>query len=298
MNQQPNITAKSIDRIPFGFLFDKVEVHFSHGSIVPTAKFEVIAKSISKLIYKDGYLYPPLEQEIRINSDKGSKQTIFRSKRPAHLFRLPPSHELSIFPDKPETDVRKESAAFILYLLALLFQTRLQFSDWAFDGRISIHPESKRILASYPVILGNQLSHAYKLWSRWKNVEQKRFLNILYLFSRTEIYEWDWEKFLFQYVILDACWKMGKDLFQFKAKKHSDRAAELYGHFGVKHPILDQIKNLADLRNDLFHEASWHKGRPGQIGLGEHRVSYDPGIALWWLNRCVIKSFLELEWGD
>lgn len=280
--------------IHFGFLFFGTEFSFDQGRVTPTRDFDSISKRLSKILDVDGYLYPPTMKEVQFDSISG-KQSTLRRKRPVFQFWLPASHELILKSELLHSEVKEESAALIMYLIGLIFNTRLQFSDWFIDGRISMHPKERPVIASYPAILGNQISLAYERWARWSITEQRRFLNILYLFSRSDVYQWDWEKFLLQYMILDSCWKMGQRLFNFNAKRHSNRAKELYGHFALHHPILDSPGELSDLRNDLFHEGTWHNGRPGNVGLMERKGCYDHAIALAWLNEGVIMSFLGLE---
>jgi len=285
--------ADIAEPIRFGFLAEKVETVFTHGSIVLVSDFDQTAKAVSRSLHKNGYLYPPIVRTVEIELGTEKARTVPKTKRPAHLYQIPTSHVLHLILPKSEADVREESAAFIVYLLALIFETRLQFENWFIDGRIPIRPGANP-LRNYSAILGNQLSLAYKIWSEWKRPEQTRFLNILYMFSRAEVYEWDWERFLFQYMILDACWKMGKVLFNFKAKRHEDRVLELYGRVGVIGLTLHEVKALATLRNNLFHEVSWHGGRPGHIGLFDHTLPFDSGVVLEGLNRQVIRSFLQL----
>jgi hypothetical protein len=286
--------ADIAEPIRFGFLSERLETTFSHGSIVPVANFEHIAKAISKLLHKDGYLYPPIEKERVIKPGSKHVRTIPKTKRPAHLFCIPASHALHIVPIRSEIKVREESAAFIIYLLAFLFETRLQFEYWYIDGRIPIGHDIKP-LASYSRVLGNQLSLGYKIWSEWKKPEQERFLNILYMFSRSDIYRWDWEMFLFQYSVLDACWKMGQALFHFKANSHGKRVHEIYSHFGLKGQLLDETKDFAKLRNDLVHEATWLGGRPSHVNPLTAGPGFSVGTRMAWLNRHVIASLLHLE---
>src|SRR4029077_12273475 len=103
---------------------------------------------------------------------------------------------------------------------AFLFHTRLQFADWYYDGRIPIDWVGKTVLN--PNQLGKYLSSAYKIWAAWPPEEQKRFTNILYMFSRRFAYEWEWEEFMIQYIIMDACWNISDKLFGIKATRYSN----------------------------------------------------------------------------
>jgi len=111
------------------------------------------------------------------------------------------------------------------------------------------------------------LSHAYRVWNMWPQDEQKRFTNILYMRSRVPSYEWDWERFMIEYTVLDGCWKMAEKLFglsglsQKKRPKHEDRIRILCERFSIPFQK-SHLEMIARLRNDLFHETLWSKGRP------------------------------------
>lgn len=287
------VVPDMITPIRFGFLPMNCLIEFDIGKIEPTPEFSKVSKMVEKRLNKDGYLYPPTVKTVASDMDGNNARTIPKTKRPAHLHPVPPSHDLFITPPKAESNLRECSAGFILHLLAFLFRTRLQFADWWFDGRIPIrHKRGVGVIILNRVQLGNYLSHAYRVWSNWSDPEQRRFTNILYMFSRTQTYEWDWEEFVIEYMVLDACWRMGKDLFKFKAKRHRDRPLELCDHFGINHSQIVDIGKIVELRNDLFHETLWHGGRPGHT-IGN--LGYCPGMKLWMLNEQLIGSFLQLK---
>lgn len=282
----------AIDAKPlrFGFLTEKVDVTFSHGSIVPLPDFDLRMGIISKAFHKDGYLYPPLEIS---NDFENENENAKKAQRPFSMYQIPASHELIISPDEPEKNLREESAGFIVNLLALLFKTRLQFEDWFIDGRIPISVIGRDPHLTYPQVVENRLSSAYKVWSDWESSSQLLFGNILYMFLRSVIYQRDWEKFLFQYIILDACWNLGKELFGFTADGHGKRITELYNHFGVNHSEFLDAKKILSLRKELFHEAKWADGRPGHTTLSR-TLGYCPGGRLQWINEYLICCFLQL----
>jgi hypothetical protein len=284
--------ADSSTQISFGFLPYKWEINFDYGTIVPTNEYDRALKYVKKLTNKDGYIYPPIEKEVQADLNWKPVRTIPKTKRPAHLYRLPPSHDLYISPAKSEPNIREGSAGFIIHLLAFLFKTRLQFANWFFDGRIKI--DCFGAYVRDPHQTASYLSHAYGIWSKWSDNEQKRFTNILYMYSRTSIYQWDWEEFIIQYMVLDACWRMAERLFGLRAKNHGDRVNKLCEKFSLTGvPKILDIPTMIKLRNDLFHETLWHEGRPGStIGkLGYHM----PTRMGYYLNSQLIAAFLELQ---
>lgn len=278
--------------IRFGFLPVDWEIEFEAGKIVPIPEFVKIAKSVKKRLNKDGYLYPPTVKTVRAGLEGKKDRTIPKTKRPAHLHPVPPSHDLFITPANPEPNLREGSAGFVIHFLAFVCRTRLQFAEWYFDGRIPI--ERQRgigEIVSNRYQAGRYLSVAYKIWSGWPEPEQRRFTNILYMFSRAPAYQWDWEEFVIEYMVLDACWKMGKELFGFPSVSHAGRPKQLCDKFGIAYAGHIDFDDMVKLRNDLFHETLWHKSRPGST-IG--KLPYHMPTRMWWLNEQIIASFMQL----
>lgn len=276
--------------INFGFLPYKWEIQFDCGKITPIAQFDRALKYVEKLINKDEYIYPPIIKEVETDPKWNKKRTIPKTKRPAYLFPLPPSHDLYISPIKPEQNIREGSAGFLIHLLAFLFRTRLQFSDWYFDGRIPIKRGNPHFRSASQT--GDYLSIAYKVWSSWPERERKRFTNILYMFSRADIYRWDWEEFIIQYMVLDACWAMAERLFGLRARSHGDRINKLCDEFSLtQFPKTVDIRGMVKLRNDLFHETLWFDGRPGST-IGNLRY-HIPTVMGFYLNGPLILGIIN-----
>ena len=279
-------------QIRFGFLPYKQELNFDAGKIVPLPEFDEALKFVEKRVDEDGYLYPPRETDF-ISDSNGTR--IVPTKRPARLFSLPPSHELNIT-YKPEPDIRQGSAGFIIHFLAFLFGTRLQFDDWYFDGRVPVCAQHAMVVTvTNRYNAERYLDQAFKTWAAWPELEQRRFINILYMFSRTCVYQWDWEEFIIQYMVLEALWRMGEQLFALRANRHEDRARILCAHFSYDVEKWIDIEELARLRNDLFHETLWHGARPSSTAgkLTEKRPYY-MHIRMRTPNEMLIAKFLRI----
>ena len=108
------------------------------GKVAAVAEFDERQKAVRKYLHQDGYFYPPIVETVRSDLTEKKYQTVPKTKRPAHLYRLPASHELQLTTESAELNIREGSAAFVIHLLAFLLRTRLQFSDWYFDGRVPI----------------------------------------------------------------------------------------------------------------------------------------------------------------
>ena len=139
------------------------------------------------------------------------------------------------------------------------------------------------------------LDQAFKTWAAWPELDQRRFTNILYMFSRTCVYQWDWEEFIIQYMVLDALWKMGERLFQLCAKKHEDRLRILCAHFSYDVENWIDIKGLVTLRNDLFHETLWHRARPSSTaGKLTEKSPYYMHVRMRIPIEMLIAKFLQI----
>jgi hypothetical protein len=278
--------------IRFGFLPFEGTIEFAAGKIVPVSAFYDNLKAIKKSLHRDGHLYPPIQKQQRTDVLRGNvTRTIPKTKRPAFLYRVPSSHEIYITSSFNEPNIRKGSAAFVLHFLAFIFGTRLQFSDWFVDGRIPVRDNAaaSRVVID-PSDSGRLLDMAYRVWSRWPKPERTRFTNILYMYSRTSAYEWDWERFTIQYMILDACWKMAEHLWKLTSVPHEERIRVLCQELSVQLNIKDMDpKKIAALRNNLFHETLWHGGQPG--GAGRQPFYFD--IAMTDLNQRIILAIIE-----
>jgi hypothetical protein len=279
--------SHTITPIRFGFLPHKGVIEYEFGKIVPTPEFDQIAKAIKKRLHEDGHFYPPIVDHPIVLGK--TAKAVQNTKRPAHLYGLPASHDLCVSLTRAEPNIREGSAGFIIHLLAFLFRTRLQFADWFSDGRIPIDFNGTFALVRNPIQAGTCLSGAYKVWLKWSELQQRRFTNILYMRSRVSAYEWDWEQFILEYMILDACWKMGAELFGLKARDHADRVHVLckamsidLGQLGI------DVKTMSDLRNDLFHEALWYKSRPGSVGRRRFYIH----AAMGGLNQRLISALI------
>ena len=278
--------------IGFGFLREGWAIEFEYGKIEPLDDFVEVRNSVMKLVNADGYFYPP-ETRLQTTTSGSKWRTIPKTKRPAHTYHVPSSHRLYLNLPKPEPDVHDGSAAFILHLVAFFFRTRLQFADWLSDGRIPLNKTRDRNVAT-PAHAGKSISHCHRLWLNWPNSVKRRFTSILYMFSRAESYEWDWEEFIIEYMILDALWKCATELFGLKSNQHAKRVEKLLAHFSITlEPGFLSIRKMVQMRNDLLHEALWFDSRPGSTNCIQILPYYMP-MRMCMLNQMLITRFFVL----
>lgn len=253
----------------FGYVPYRFTVEFKEGKISPVENFDEVAAWIDEYKNQDGFIYPPIENRVWLDIRHGNKKEVPKSKRPALLHRIPASHKLSLSSSDDREKIRKGPGSFIIHLLAYFFGVRLQFYDWWFDGRVPI--KSTHNVHFRQTVVENFISYCYQIWRKWREPEQKRITNILYMHSRALSYEWDWEQFMIEYTVLDGCWNLSKSLYNLKQCRHEDRIHVLCEKFDI--PADEKrIHDIVQLRNDLFHETFWDKSQPCT-------ATYGPGFA-------------------
>ncbi len=259
------MNEKMIKRDLFGFLPHKWTFEFDGGKISPIPEFDEVAASVNKDTNEDGFLYPPIEYRVRVDPITiNPLEKIPKTERPAHLYRIPPSHELCLSASSTPEKIRKGPGSFIIQLLAYLFGVRLQFYDWWFDSRLPIKERARTHGLIFTENTAEEfLSYCYKTWKSWAEKEQKLITNLLFMHTRSLSYEGEWERFTIEYMVLDGCYRLAEELaFVQKGSSHGKRIESLCQKFSI--PInKDLIREIVRLRNDLFHETLWDGSQPG-----------------------------------
>ena len=125
--------------------------------------------------------------------------------------------------------------------------------------------------------LETSLAHAYEfVTTRRSKREVVRLLNILRLQTRAPCYEWSWEQFHWYYVTFDALFVALADAGRIEVSRHKTKGYVTTNHRDKLSHVLTQIgvpaddaatelllNRVAELRNDLVHEATWSKTMPG-----------------------------------
>lgn len=278
----------------FGFLNWERTIAFEGGRITPVSKFKEAAAWVDSHTNEDGFLYSGESQKLVLHPKTNRVlKRIPRTKRPALLHRIPASHELYLSDAGLTEDCRREVGAFVIHLLGYLFGTRLQFWDWWFDGRVPIR--STHNISFTEATAEDFLSHCCQTWRGWTKTERRLLTNALYMHCRAPMYEWDWERFAIEYMVLDTCLKLAnlgrgiKDKTSESAKKRccrqrielrrvgkAKRPAEpieiVCCRFEIPVPsdnsLVQEVENkeivekIVRLRNQLFHEALWDDSQP------------------------------------
>lgn len=248
----------------FGFLSHRWTMEFDGGKMSPISEFNEAAAWVDKYINEDGFLYPPIEHRIEMDFvTMKPLKNVPKTERPALLHRIPPSHELCLFGSGTLEDIRRGRGSFIIQLLGYLFGVRLQFYNWWFDSRVPIQEKARTHNIRFSKSTAEDfISHCHRTWENWSDQEQKLITNVLYMHCRAPSYEWDWEQFIIEYMVLDGCFKLARLLGVVqKELSHGKRIEYLCQAFDV--PINDDLtRRIVRLRNKLFHETLWDGSQP------------------------------------
>jgi hypothetical protein len=282
----------------FGYLPCDSSFNFSGGSILPLQEIYKIKTAVENRVNEDGFLYPPLSCQVKLEPRTNKiLGKIPKTKRPPLLHPVWASHDLSLSDAITQEKLRKGPGAFVIHLMAYLFGIRLQFHDWWFDSRVPTRLWQTHNTYVSPAIAEDFLSHCYRTWQSWNSEEQKRITNVLSMHSRAPSYEWDWERFTIEYMVLDGCWKLARPRFKLKNGGHSRRIEILCNSFGIP---FDKVRaeRIVALRNDLFHETLWDGSQPCTAVSAEtflqplnlRRLNQRLIPALLGYNNCYVQS--------
>lgn len=242
----------------FGFLDLKESFDFAEGKIVFLDEFDEGRKWIRDYENDDGFLYLPTVETVK-HDHQGQEKAVPNSTRPALLHKLPASHSISLNLKNDRDSIRKSDSGFTIHLLGYIYGTRVQFSDWWHDGRISI--KSTHNIYIKHSTAEDYLAKSYEKYKTLKEEYKTWFVNVLIMHSRASSYEWDWESFTIEYMVFDGLYRLFSEIFNKRAKGHKDRFRIVFDQFGIATND-DLVDCIYSLRNDLFHQGLWDKGQP------------------------------------
>lgn len=241
----------------FGFLVAPLAGDFVGGNISPLEDHADRAKWFEERSNRDGYYYPPEVATYKLDPrTRETKEKVARSERPASVYSLPPSHRLRLESPLDTSNTTCSDDALIIYVLAYLYGTRLQFADWRFEGRVPYKPTNN--IFFYPETCLDFLGFAYDWWRSQPPGIRTRLINILYVLTRARSLEWEWDAFAQQYMVFDAIYRLHITLNPTapKTRNHRGRFDVLLSEYGIPRDNA-LVDKLYKARNELFHEAMW-----------------------------------------
>lgn len=274
----------------FGLL-DRVQqdINFQHGCIKALLDETEITQILEGRGYyessnKRWWIYPPIVVTAHTQPFQQERQVQPHSRRPAHLWSLPASHQLTL---KHDSDQR-ELGDILIQTLAFLSNTRLQFEDWSHEGRRVVRKE--RVTSFMGGFCQRHLPETlWQVCERYSSLtpRQRQALRcILHQRNRVHIYHWTWEKFQCLYHAMDACWAFltpkgrhkkweGTGQVDAAGGDHCRRMELMQEHLNIDahQDDTDVFKQWVERRNNLAHEATWASGIPGYTSSpDDHRL--------------------------
>jgi hypothetical protein len=275
-----------IDR--FGFVDRRLDLIISRGQIRTLPEFEDATAWMQRYANEDGYVYPPIQ---------GLSHKVEGTERLVSLHRIPATHEIRLFEALPDlTAGRYGEGGFIAHFLGFLLGWRSQFFDWWVDGRVPTSSHHDYFIPGSADVVSSCLDRARSRWASWPQRQRTVFLNALFLHNRTKVYQWDSERFLAEYQVLDAFYAVAKRCFGLKATTYRGRFKALCQRFELFSD--DSIaKRISSLRDDLIHSALWADQVPGTAPEGAflmpiwlHHFDQRLGLAMLGLDGQYVRS--------
>jgi hypothetical protein len=261
----------------FGYLPYELEFTFSSGKVIPLPRFHKAVEVIQRRTHTDHYVYPPRKSK----SARGG----------ASLHRLPSTHLLQLdkrFPDQEQA--RYGEGGFVMHLLGFLYGHRCHFHNWWIDGRVLVPGEIDHVPPSAKQA-GELISRALETWHNLATRQRYIAINVLFLHTRTQMYEFEWERFSNSYLVFDAIYALARDTGILapnrSAIRHEDRIGRIADQFGI--PLdAEKVKHIVKLRNDLLHEALWDERMPGEA---RSEISF---YASYWLHKLTKRAMFAV----
>lgn len=255
----------------FGYLGRKESYVFDGGRIAALNDFDAVHQWVKEYENRDGFIYPPPQKTWRHDPMTREAKEVPNTERPALLHRMPSSHSIELTEGGSIEELRSGPSGFLIHLLGFLLGYRLQFHNWWVDGRIPI--DRTNDLSISHAVVEDFLSHCFTRWKKWDKAKQQLVTNILFMSARAVHYEWDWERFAIEYMVIDGLWKLSCDLREVKSNiPHKERIRKMCEVYGI--PINEEcIERAVSLRNVLIHETLWDRGQPCSAGSNEAYMS-------------------------
>ena len=240
----------------FGFCPEHIEIESGSIIIRSLPNLEQVAE---KVFASDGisndWIYAPAQLICGLMSDK-VRELPYASR----VFGLPKTHVI-----EHGTATSADQINFYLWALSFFVGMRLTTSG---AGFLDATPLKPRMLVDFKLSYPN-LTHAVGLVEKFwiENLTRPRCalrfgaaVNALFLGQNPRNLQF--ERFIYFYMAIDACYKMAKELGELPKKNgsHAGRIVRMCGELGIEPPAWAGPDNpdeatVVNLRNNTLHEA-------------------------------------------
>ncbi|WP_337288528.1 hypothetical protein [Candidatus Methylomirabilis sp.] len=269
----------------FGVLPRHLQVDLPDWRIEPLPDCQETIEQWRGLGADTTWIYPPIVQWVRRPCDPGIEKTVrkqvIESEKEAVVWRLPPTHCLKYNGRHrlDRDDAMHGIATFLIYLLGTIYGIELQHEAWFVTGR-QRKRENGLFISSHKATT-NVLDLASRWFRKAPRKVQTAIVSALHLHNHISAYQWDWERFSWQYAVFDAAWFVAQkngDIPLHRKKKHwphGERFHALATAFNLRRNKR-QFEKWVRNRNDLIHQLTWGKTFPGHEPKVSIRGEYLP----------------------
>lgn len=257
----------------FGFLIHHQNILFDDVEIKPLPDIQdKIDRFHKNASVSNGFIYPPLQELDKKNEEKSK----FASKTKVNsvFYTLESTHSIS----KSNSD--EEKIKFLILAYGFLHGVYLRP-----DGYLCIKKtpyELGKLTGVLPPNVDQCIKgmNAFSLFYDGSTHERRKLLfSIVHWFLLGQCYEYAWDRFSAQYIVLDTIFNLSG-----LNTSHAERPQTLANNYRIAVPnwattrtVVRNNRNvqtctLADIRNDLFHEAKY-AGQP--IGYTYPEENFD-----------------------
>ena len=263
----------------FGFLPEYLRIDAGPVQVRPLPEFQAIVDDFSTWEdVENGWFYAP-PQGLRDFLTGRARELPYS----ARVFGLPKTHDI-----EHEDATGEDHLVFHVWALSFFLGMRLTTEK---AGFLDATPMRRAVLVDF-VLVGQSLRRALELadsfWreNRLKTRNAQRFeaaVHALFLGQYPQALQF--ERFIYLYTAIDACYRLTADLRNHKGSHpHGHRIKWMCEELGVKIPTWAESSKddpgttrVSPIRNDALHEALF-MGRP--FGFAVHRFNPDGGIEL------------------
>jgi|GEM_PF-2556841 hypothetical protein len=196
-----------------------------------------------------------------------------------YAYKLPSTHQIEGPLVSPDPEFRNGMGAFILGLLSVLYDCRLQWETLWHEGYVRSATSDRVHLAQFP---GRDdfavfFERAMAYWDSMDPIQLEWFLKALFYHQKANGYAHGFEAFYADYTTLEAVWHHGISMGYWEDdgnRHHGQRLHKIASRLGMiegdhlhrkTDVCLDHrcnaIRNIYEDRNRLFHESLWSERR-------------------------------------
>lgn len=263
----------------FGFYPRRLDIDVGAVRIRTLPDFEESVNSVpSREEVHEGWIYSPVQKSYELCTGEVRERPFG-----ARVFGLPKTHRLE---HGSATD--QEQVAFHLWALSFFLGLRLSWTEAGFLDASPVGPGKlvDFVLHGRSIERAIELAEAFWLASRNDPRNTRRFaaaVNALFLGQYPQSLQF--EKFIYLYTAIDACYSLSKSLRnRAQDNNHASRIGWMCNEFGLQTPTWAQATNtsiggteVSTLRNDALHEALY-AGDP--LGFSLHGAASGKNVTL------------------